>query len=78
MDRLGITIEWAVDGEKGLEYFRRIMTKEGRLWKPPVRIRSIVDVLVNLDNDTLRIVEKMITALKTRSLINKHLFLEAD
>jgi transcriptional regulator with XRE-family HTH domain len=75
---LNITMEWAVDGEKGLKYVRHIISKEGRLWKPPERIRSIVGVLFNLDNDTLRIVEKMITALKARSLINKHFLQETD
>jgi SOS-response transcriptional repressor LexA len=64
---LGITIEWAVAGEKGLNYVRHLIANEGKLWEPPGRIRAIVKVIEGLDNNTLKTVEKMILAIKTES-----------
>ena len=64
---IGITIEWAVAGDKGLDYVRQLIAKEGKLWESPERIREIVKVLEGLDDNTLRTVRKMITALQYES-----------
>ncbi|MDR0441824.1 MAG: XRE family transcriptional regulator [Treponema sp.] len=63
-EALGITVEWVVAGDAGLDYVRRLIAKEGKLWDAPERIRAIVKVLEGLDDGTLRTVRKMITALQ--------------
>jgi SOS-response transcriptional repressor LexA len=60
---LGKTVEELAEGEKGLDYVRRLIAKEGRLWEPPERILAIVRALDRLDEDRLETVKTMITAL---------------
>jgi hypothetical protein len=53
-----VTIEELVDGEAGAEYVGSV---SGGLWEP--RLRGIVDILKRLDDDQVKIVEKMIAGL---------------
>ena len=61
---LGVTLEEIVDGEKGSAYLRLLMEKRGRPRKRAEQIQPIVKVLEGLDETTLKVVEKMISALQ--------------
>jgi len=50
---LGITIEWVVEGEKGLEYVRKTIKNDPRSIQVPDRISPIVEGLLLLDDRNL-------------------------
>ena len=50
---LGITIEWAVDGDGGTEYIKKIIRNDPKSIQVPDKIRSIVDALIYLDDKEL-------------------------
>lgn len=50
---LGITIEWAVAGDKGLEYVQKIIKNDPRAVQVPDRIFPIVECLLALNDRDL-------------------------
>jgi transcriptional regulator with XRE-family HTH domain len=50
---INITMEQAVDGERGAEYVRQWARKQGGLWEPPEHIADIVTDLLVLDDSQL-------------------------
>jgi len=63
---LETTVEELVNGENGREYVQRLLTDKGLLWKPPLRIADIVDVLNAVDDVTLETVRTMVLPLKEK------------
>lgn len=60
---LGTTVEYLVDGESGSDYVHDLIAQEGRLWKPPERIKRIVFALEALDDKELETIQKMVEGL---------------
>jgi len=61
---LGVSLEEIVDGERGTAYLRLLIEKRGKPRRRPDQIQPIIKILETLDDNTLKIVEKMISALK--------------
>jgi hypothetical protein len=51
-----MTVEEALEGEKGRQYVWNLAAAEGGVWKPPERIAGIVQDLLGMDEKSLSIV----------------------
>jgi len=61
---LGVTMEEIVDGHRGIIYLRMLNEREKQQNNQSGRIPSILNILAELDDYTLAMLEKMISALK--------------
>jgi len=62
---IGITIEWAVAGEFGTEYVRKIISNDPNALQVPDRILPIVKNLLLLDDKNLKGIQANVEALTT-------------